>query len=426
FSLPRFGWPAGMPRDITPHEPPPEQEACWPGRRGETVYGVQTDNLNAFAKIVAWDLTTGKTTPLFTVPDTGAGGCALTREGKLLSVDLYGTLRRHDLATGTLELTRTLGSEHEHRCNVILPAGDDRVVGTPFISMNFWGYNTRQGKGFYGGRVAGSYGQCDYAVTVGGKVYFAIYSGGELTENDPEAQTGFPRNPRVVAQNGQGQHGAGIATDGRVVWVAFKPKYGTLDGAMIRYDTVTGQASYKNGAIPGQTILDPMLDAGSGCLVAGTTFLSDCATAVPAHDRTVAVVLDPRTMDVVRSTPGPEGVDALVNIGPLDADHWLMQDGKRLFVFDARETVLAPYARRPEIPDGTAGIATAGVPGRFLVQIRMTLQIWDAIADTFAPMATLADDFVGRWWVHGADLTFDCGRWTVLWRDALRGEKPEQ
>jgi hypothetical protein len=422
--LPHFGWLDGITGEITPHQRPPDQEACWLGRRGDTVYGVQSDNLNACARIMAWNLANAKTTALFTVPDTSAGGCALTRGGKLLSVDLYGNLRRHDLATGALELTRTLESQHEHGCNVILPAGNDRVVGTPFISMNFWGFDTRQGKGFYGGRVAGSYGQCDDAVKVGDKIYFAIYGGGQLTEYDPGKQTGFPRNPRVVAQNNQGQHGAGIATDGRAVWVAFRPKYGTLDGAMIRYDTTTGEASYRNGAMPGQTIVNPMVDTAGKCLVAGTTFLSDCSTATPIHDRVFAVTLDPLTMEVTGQVQCPDAVDTLINHGPLDTNRWLMRGGDRLFVFDVTAWSLAPFEQRPAVPHRTIRIAYAGTPGRFLIQIGDTLHAWDAQADRTAPMAEFASGFVGRWWVHGADMTFDCGRYAALWRGGAGGASP--
>ena len=416
--LPHFGWLDGLTGEVTPHEHPPDQEACWLGRRGDVVYGIRTDTLNAIATLVAWDLASGRTAARCTMPDTPIAGCALTASGKLLSVDLYGTLRRHDLSTGALELTRTLISEHEHPCNVIIPAGDGRVIGTPFIAMNFWGFDTAQGKGFYGGRVAGSLGQCDDAVAVGGKMYFSIYGGGQLTEYDPQRQTGFPRNPRMVAQNAQGQHGAGIATDGRVVWVAFWPKYGTLDGAMIRYDTATGEASSRNGAVPDQTILSPMVDSASGNLVAGTTFLSDCSTATPVHDRTAAVVLDPRTMDVLLRVDGPAGVDALRTLGPLDLERWLMQGGRQRFVFDTRRATLTPCEGFHGIP-ADAAVVYAGRPGCFVLGDGAALRLWDASTDTAETLATLAKGLVRRWWVHGVDLTFDCGRYAILWRDAL-------
>lgn len=67
--LPHFGWLDGITGTITPHERPPDQEAGWFGRRDDTVYGVRNDTLNALATVVAWNLASGKTTPLFTVPE---------------------------------------------------------------------------------------------------------------------------------------------------------------------------------------------------------------------------------------------------------------------------------------------------------------------------------------------------------------------
>ena len=38
----------------------------------------------------------------------------------------------------------------------------------------------------------------------------------------------------------------------------------------------------------------------------------------------------------------------------------------------------------------------------------------------FAPLATLQKGLVNRWWVHGPDLTFDCGRYAAVWRGAVK------
>jgi hypothetical protein len=260
----------------------------------------------------------------------------------------------------------------------------------------------------------------DYGVRVQGKVYFAIYGGGQLTEYDPEAPTGYPINPRLVAATDQGQHGAGITTDGRVVWAAFRPKYGTIDGAMIRYDTETGEASYRTGSVAAQHVLNPIFDGISGQLVAGTSCLSDCETADPVHDTGLAVVLDPVSMDVVGEAAAPQGVETVHNHGPLGGHRWLIQCDGRLFVFDANGFSLAPYGKRPTLPEGTVRVAYTGRPGMFLIQVQDDLRLWDTGPDAFEPVAELAEGLAGRWWVHGKDLTFDCGRYAAVWRDCLR------
>jgi hypothetical protein len=417
--LPHFGWLDGMTGTLTPHAHPPEEEACWLGLFAGTVYGIQYDELSASARLVAWNPDTGQTRVLFTVPDTPIMNCALTRDGRLVLVDLYGCFRRYALESGSLELTRSMESPNEHSCNVILPLGADRVAGAPFIAQNFWVFDTQEESGFHAGRAAGMLGQIDDAVAVGGRAYFAAYGGGQLTEYDPERPHGFPRNPCIVAQNGQGQHGAGMTTDGQIVWVAFKPKYGTLDGAMIRYDTATGRATYRNGAVPAQHLIDPLYDPRSGCLVAGSSCLSDCSTAVPVHHHAFAILLDPLTLEVAKKVAGPPEVPTIQNRGPLGDHRWLMQGGEQLLVFDTEAASLVPYQTRSSLPQATIRLAYSGRPGLFLIQIGDSLQIWDAGRDTFNPTASLEPGFVSRWWVHGPDVTFDCGIHAAVWRGFL-------
>ena len=414
-----LGWLNGLTGELEPHAHPPAEEASWFGTLDRIAYGVQWDLPTGAIRIICWDTDTGKTKELLTAGNATPLNCALSRKGKILVMDLYGCLRRYDAGTGALEVTRQIGPAHEHSCNVILPVDGDRVAGAPFISQNFWVAEQDTGAGYCAGRAGGSFGQVDYGVKVRGKVYFAIYGGGQLTEYDPSAPPGYPINPRLVAATDQGQHGAGITTDGRVIWTAFKPKYGTLDGAMIRYDTESGAASYRNGALEAQHILNPILEEATGTLVAGTSWLSDCDTATPVHDTAFAVLLDPDTMDVVASAPAPTGVAAATNLGPIGRRRWLFQCDDHLYVFDTDAAKLAPYGKRPRLPEGTARVLYAGRPGRFLIQIGTELKLWDTGPDAFEPLATFADGFVSRWWVHGQDLTFDCGRYAAVWRGCI-------
>ncbi|MBT7861357.1 MAG: hypothetical protein HN712_13630 [Gemmatimonadetes bacterium] len=415
--IPHMGWLDGLTGEFQPHDHPPSEEASWFGVCEDIAYGVQWDLPSAAVRILTWGTTNGETRELLIGSNANSLSCALTSSGKILIVDLYGCFRRYDATTGALEITRQIGLEQEHICNAIVPVDDYRATGTPFISQNFWVHDQDAGSGYCAGRAGGSFGQVDYGINVGGKVYFAIYGGGQLTEYDPTAPTGYPINPRLVAATAQGQHGGGITTNGQVIWVAFKPKYGTLDGAMIRYDTRTGLASYRNGAVQAQHVLNPIYDESTKTLVAGTSWLSDCQTAKPVHDTAFAVVLDMDTMQVRTRAAAPTGIDTVVNLGPLGQGQWLFDCDGELFRFSVSDGTLAPYAGR--LPDGTSRTLYAGRPGMFVVQITDELLQWDVAADALEPIATLADGFVIRWWVHGADLTFECGRYAAVWRGVL-------
>jgi hypothetical protein len=417
--LPHLGWLDGMTGELTPHDHPPRQEACWFGADGSHAVGARSDRLTGSVTVLRWDLATGHTRELCTLPDTNSLSLALTRSGKIVLVDLYGRFQRYDAESGELELTRHVGVAREHRCNAIVPVGAGRVAGTPFISQNFWVHDTSTGLGQCLGRAGGSLGQVDHAVAVGGKIYLAIYGGGQLTEYDPELPAGFPRNPHVVARNDQGQHGAGITTDGTVVWNAFKPRYGMLDGAMLRLDTSTGAATYRNGAVPGQHVLNPVYDSHSGQLVAGTCCLSDCETARPIHDTASAVALDPGTMDVRVQALAPAGVDTVLNHGPLGQGRWLCRGRDQLLIFDTHAGTLEPWCDGPRLPDGAGQMLYSGTPGLFLIQVGEELRCWRPESDQCGLLAHLDPKFVRRWWVHGNALTFDCGHHAGIWCGAI-------
>lgn len=417
--LPHLGWLDGLTGRIERHPHPPREEAAWFGAIGGFVLGAQTQPTGD-CRLLRWDARSGEVRAMATLPDQQGQAIALTRSGRVLAVDLTGTVRRFDART--LELQQTVRHEHRsaHAGHVVCPAGRDLIVGAPFITQGFWILDTRTGRGTDAGRAAGSFGQIDDALFVGGKVYFSAYGGGQLTEFDPRRPAAWPRNPRLVAKNDQGQHGAGMTTDGRVVWAAFRPRYGTLDGAMIRYDTRTGEARYRNAAIRNQHVLHPQWDPATRRLVAGTSFLSDAGTAVPTRDQVYAVVLDPIGMEVIKRAPAPRGLTQLAAVGPLGGRRWLMRgsDG-RVGVFDEASCCFDADAELKPLPDGTQSLLSAGTPGLFLVATRRALRLWDWERDTFRDLAEHRAGLVRRWWVHGRSVYGDCVRTVAVLENVL-------
>ena len=417
--IPHIGWVDCVTGDILPHEHPPEEEACWFGYRNGFVYGIQPDWLNASGRFVCWDPSNGSVRFLFTAQEVSAQSCALSQSGKIIMVDMYGTIRIYDAESGLLKVTRCIGSEREHICNSIMPIDENRIIGFPFISSNSWIFNTKRGRGVYTGRASAYGGQVDGAIKANGKVYIAAYIAQQLLELDPKKPICYPHNPHLVAHvNPTGGHGAGMTTDGTIVWAAFTPKYGFLDGQMIRYDTQTGEAHYKLGAVSGQQIRYPMYDPTSGQLIGGTSFISDCETATPIHDRAFAVILDPVTMEVRQKVSAPAAVTTLDNRGPLLNGQWLMQSELDLYVFDTKTLKLDRYEKRGSLPDATVGqIQYTGEIGMFVIQIGNEWHLWDAEEDTLKGIASQEPDFVDRWWIDGADICFDCRRFAAVWRN---------
>ena len=414
--LPHLGWLDGLTGELRPHDGPPHEEAAWFGRRGHLVYGVQPDLVAATATFVCWDTSTAEVRTLFSLPDIPYQNCALTQSGKILTVDLRGVFCRHDADTGALELTRLLNIDSPHVGNTIVPAGRHTIVGTPFICQNFWTIDTRTGKGQKGGRAGGSYGQVDHALNVDGKVYFSIYGGSQLTVYDPAEPANFPRNPRLVAKSDQGQHGCGITTDGRVIWCAFRPKYGTLDGAMIRYDTQTGEATYRNAAIEHEHIVGPIYDPETAQLVAGTSFLSDCSTAVPTRDRCYMVTLCAETMEVTQLVDAPAGVPTTAPVGCLGPRRWLTKIGAVFGVFDEAEMTLTSSDELTAACQGAIEVLTTGTPGLFVIRSTEALLLWEVSANRQSPLATFRPGALHRCWVYGQSIYCDCGRRVAIFK----------
>jgi len=417
--VPHLGWLDGLTGEVRPHDHPPQSEADWFGRRGQHVYGIRPDLVAASATFLRWDANTGRVRTLFSLPDIPYQNCALTRSGKIVTVDLRGHFCRHDADTGALELTRLLNIDNPHIGRAMAPAGRDTIVGAPFICQNFWIIDTRTGEGRKAGRAGGSYGQVDHAINVGGKVYFSIYGGSQLTVYDPAEPANFPRNPRLVAKSDQGQHGCGVTTDGRVIWCAFRPKYGTLDGAMVRYDTETGAATYKNAAIKHEHIVQPIHDPETGQLVAGTSFLSDCSTAVPTRDRCCMVTLDPVTMEVTRQVMAPAGVSSTAPLGPLGQRRWLVRIGPDLGILDEAQMDLAVDDQLTESCSGAIEILAAGGTGLFVMRSAEALTLWDAVHDAQSPLAAFPPGAVHGCWVHGRSVFCDCGRYVTVLKNVL-------
>jgi hypothetical protein len=413
FYLPGFGWFQGIdPCDSRPH---PDREACWFGRSGSLAFGLVPNPSSLSGEVVSWDFETGEVSTICSTPDTTVMNIALTGSDKILVVDIYGNFRRYDAASGELEISRSLDSAHEHTSRTLIPVDADRVIGTPFICQNFWVHDTRVNKSQYGGRAAGSAGQVDDVLCLDGLIYFAAYGRGQLTVYDPDQPSGYPENPRPLAEHEQGNHGCGMTMDGRVIWASFKPKYGTLDGLVIRYDSEAKTTAYHVGSLAGQHLLHPFYDRASGKLISGSSFISDCESATPTHDRVYAVVLDPVSLEVCGQTESPAAYDAIDNVGPLSDGRWLFKGGMSdLLIYEPGVSKLEPLSR---LPGETRAIRSVGTGGCFIVQEQDTFVLWNPLTDDRDVVAECTAGLVNAWWTYPGTVCLDCQRHAAWLQD---------
>jgi hypothetical protein len=382
--LPGQGWYDPQANAIQTDGPVPNEESSWFARREEIAYGATADD--GATVIRAWDLASGTVTRVATIPDSHLLNANLTASGKLIAVNLYGVFYRYAL-DGTLEMSRVLPTDAIGAVDCVRRIDAHRLLGTPFITQRFWEVDLRTGAGYDCGRAAPGVGEVLRTWALGGKIYMAAYTGGELVKYDPAIHPHFPENPRVVADPPGGMRPVADATDGRCLYYACSAEYGLLGSTLARYDTVTGQAGYAVNPLPDQQIVSLAVDTATGMLLAATTNSADCYSCLPSRDQCVLAQFDPETLAVRASFDAPAGATRAHIAGPLGDGQWLvtLHPTEQWAILDSRAFTLGALRL---LPDGAWGISAAGAPGRFLLRIADRLELWDAAADTRTLLAT--------------------------------------
>lgn len=374
--VPGLGWYDGTTGQFDASGPKPEREMTWFARRGTTAYGYS----DAYH---AWDMETGAVRRLCDVggEDYGFMVSQLTRAGKLVCVTLYGVFCRFDAGTGQLECSRRLPTDSIGHVDCLLRLDKDRLLGTPFITQRFWEANLRTGKGFDCGRAAPGGGEVLQAWKLGGKVYMAAYTGGELVEYDPKQHPHFPENPRVVADPPGGMRPVAAADDGRHVFYSCSAHYGDLGSVVTKYDTKTGLATYAQNPLPHQQICSLFYDRRAHSLLCGTTMEADCASATPAEDVCYLARLSADELGVIEKFPLPKGTQKASVLGPLGRGRWLCEaDGgheARWFVLSDGEFRAPSREQVRPFPPRLRRAIYAGKTGLFILHREERIELWD-------------------------------------------------
>lgn len=383
--LPGRGWYDPHTGQVDNGPRPERDDIVWFARDAAGAYGFPVGD----GTIHRWNFASGQVRRVASAPGMSPLNTCLTPAGKLVSVTKDGVFVRHDAGTGALELSRPLATDSVQAVDCAIRIDCDRVLGTAFITQRFWETNLRTRRGFDCGAAAPGGGEILRVWRLGGRIYLAAYTGGELLEYDPAVHPHFPDNPRVVARPPTGMRPIASADDGRCIYYACSHHYGQLGSVITRYDTMTGLAVYRDNPLPDQQIASLCLEAATKSLLCGTSYEADCGSAPPAVRETRLARLDAGTLEALQACAGPAGAVGVRLVGPLDATRWLgacwgaFPDGagSRWFTFDA-----AAF-RTPDALHSLAGwhtdmwewstIQYAGSPGHFVVKTGPLIALWD-------------------------------------------------
>ena len=381
--MPGFGWYDPMTGTVGTGPRPADDTVAWFDRDETYAYCQKAGT----ALLRRWDLRTNEVTDLGDYPGSGIGSMAttLTRSGKLVSVNKDGFFTRLNAQTGEMELSRRLPTDSVQTADCVIRIDKDRILGTPFITQRFWETNLRTKRGFDCGPAAPGGGEILRVWRLGGRIYMAAYTGGELMEYNPAEHPHFPENPRVVAKPLTGMRPVASADDGRRIFYACSHHYGHLGSIVTRYDTKTGVAFYRDNPLPDQQIISLCYDKSSNSLLCGTTYDADCVSAPPSTTDTVLARLDAETGNVIQKTSGPKGARNVRLIGPLEPGRWLGTchggfadgSGERWFEFDAKAFRTPEPTALLVLADWTGEIQYAGSPGRFVLKAGPRIELWD-------------------------------------------------
>lgn len=222
------------------------------------------------------------------------------------------------------------------------------LLGAPFINMRFWWLDMETGLGADGGLACPSGGQVNEIAwdEPTGQGLLASYADAAVALYDPDAGGTFPQNPRLGAMaRGENQmRPVGQHHDGRYFWMITTPSYGTLGGALCRFDPQSEEMKVWANLSPDRTPLTLACQAQARLLYLGTTVIGDCDSAGRTQQTAELLAFDANALEVLARTETPGQITAHV-LGVTPDGEALVLAGEKLLRWSARRA--GPELLRP-------------------------------------------------------------------------------
>jgi len=344
----------------------------WTDSNGRYAVGSKASGRD-LKEVFRWELATGKVERLGEVCDTTEYSFSITEDDGVACFSLYGQFVRFD-GNGNRVVDVMLETDSIGLCDCVLRADENMILGTPFITQRFWTLDTASGTGQDRGRATAGGGEVMRAWYLGGKVYMASYTEGQITEFDPKKGGAFPENPRLVAEPSHSMRPMGAAQSDTTIYCAATHHYGEHGFELTSYNAVTGETKYHDNPIPNQQIVSLYYNEKHHVLIGASDSHSDCELAPRVDDHAVVALFDPDTLEVLEVHNGPKGCLCMAVLGPKDEDSYyiaVVESGwggpiERVGVFDLRERKLE-VSEVENFPDYHS-IKYAGAPNTFVVR----------------------------------------------------------
>ena len=231
------------------------------------------------------------------------------------------------------------------------------ILGAPFINQRFWTIDMATGEGRDQGRAAPGVGQVNQIVwdAESRRALLSSYTTASVTVFDPGRPAAWPENPRTMAsaQHAGQMRPMALAHDGRHVWMATSPAYGTLGGALCRLDPRTGEMDVWHQIVPDQKVNALAVDPDRRRVFFSTDIYADCGSIPPTQTTAQIAAFDMDELRIMAQRPVEEGAPVAWGGGVLPDGRALFHHGPDLLAWDLDEDGLTRYAATP---DGMAGL----------------------------------------------------------------------
>ena len=379
--LPNYGWFDPIKRCFV-EGPKAPHEATWFALKDNVAYGAE-QNDSGNVTLYKWDLKNGNFTKIVEIPDVTAYNFRLSKDCKILCINIYGYFYRVDPDKATIECSVKLDTDAIGHIDCMYRINEDRLLCTPFITQRFFEIDLKTNKSVDLGRATGGFGEVLKVSELNKKIYMASYTKGQLVEYDPNQHANFPENPRLIVNPPHGvMRPVGMCNDDDNIYYSCSHEYGSLGSMLVKHSPLRGITEFVDNPIPYQMIRSMFFDKTTNTIIAGSTYAADCNSCIPKEETAVIAKIDSKTLNVLNIIKAPGNAYECAIVGKLSETQYLYKHNwnkcSSVWMYvDAKSFDCAPF-RIPKICDcNEYQIYYAGKPGYFVITYEGSVELWN-------------------------------------------------
>ena len=377
--IPEYGWFDPLLKRFV-EGPAASRGALWFGISNNIAYGGEYTT-GGHTILIGWDLASNTIRTIAEIPDSLPYQFLVGENGNIYCINMYGYFYCIDPVNRAITTSSRLDTDSFSHVDLVFRVNPEKLLCTTFITQRFYELDLTANTSKDLGRATGGCGEVMRFSSVGGKIYMASYTEGQLTEYDPGLPTFFPENPRIVVHPPEcAMRPVAMCADDKSIYYSCSHKYGYLGSMLISYTPGTGHSQFSDNTIPDQMIIALLHSKKYNVLAAGTLIHADCRSCPPKAARCVAAFIDQSSLTPVSLFEAPDGYTGTELFGEVEDDVFIgrfVGAGHKAgwFLLDAATLTLSDFT----VPDEISGLPIygTGIKNRFVICSDGNIAAWD-------------------------------------------------